>query len=278
MAKVVSFINMKGGVAKTTLAVNFADYISRELGKSVLLVDIDPQFNATQCFMSANDFQEHLSNDGGTILNIFDRNDSVSGDLVDGVDEIENKEDLIPLEISEKLFLVPGNLELHKIEVSAGEGTENLLKLYLNSVSSKYDIIIIDTPPTPSIWLSSSLIASNYFVIPVKPEPLSLTGIGLLNNLIAKRKRNFSLEIECAGIVMTMVETGTKVFRTFKEDIMGTPVGVKYLLKDYIPKRTSIPNDQREQRLIMDGSQEDLKTSLKNVSHEILQRMDLDDA
>lgn len=72
--KVISLINMKGGVAKTTLAVNIADYLFRRHGKNVLLIDVDPQFNATQCLMSPEEYIKYINQGKDTIVNLFDRN------------------------------------------------------------------------------------------------------------------------------------------------------------------------------------------------------------
>lgn len=69
--KVISFVNMKGGVGKTTLAVNIADFLTRRHAKKVLLVDVDPQFNATQCLLNGDDYVKYIQNGGTTIKDVF---------------------------------------------------------------------------------------------------------------------------------------------------------------------------------------------------------------
>lgn len=69
--KVVSFVNMKGGVGKTTLAVNIADFLTSRHAKKVLLIDVDPQFNATQCLINGDDYVEYIKNGGTTIKDVF---------------------------------------------------------------------------------------------------------------------------------------------------------------------------------------------------------------
>lgn len=184
----VSFINMKGGVGKTTLSTNVAHCLATRENSKVLVVDIDPQFNATQCFFSGDKYIEYLKKKGKTILDLFQEN-IANISTVDGVTGIKsfNYSDIKPVQILENLFMLPGNLNLYQIEISLGSGKENRLKKYLDEINKIYhfDYVIIDTPPTPSIWMVSALLASDYYIIPVKPDPLSYTGIELLQNIIS---------------------------------------------------------------------------------------------
>lgn len=97
--------------------------------------------------------------------------------------------DITPVAIKDNLHIIPGSLGLYKIEMKPGEGVENRLKKYLKLRENDYDYVIIDTPPTPSVWMSSALIASNYYLIPVKPDPLSITGIDLLDSIISEKEK-----------------------------------------------------------------------------------------
>lgn len=218
----ISFINMKGGVGKTTLSTNVAHCLATRENCKVLVVDIDPQFNATQCFFSGEKYFNYLKNNGKTILDLFqERVNDIS--TVDGVTEIKDFEysDIAPVKIQDNLFVLPGNLNLHKIEISAGSGKENRLKKYLDEINKIYhfDYVIIDTPPTPSIWMVSALLASDYYIIPVKPDPLSYTGIELLQNIIFRKKKDLDLNIKCMGIVLTIVEEGNIVYNKCLETI-----------------------------------------------------------
>ncbi len=164
--KTISFVNMKGGVGKTTLVVNVADVLSRRRDKKVLLVDADPQFNATQCLFSPQRYMEHIRDGGDTVYDIYSENPAPIISAVAGVASVEGKEleDISPTEYSENLHIVPGNLEICRIEVVPGHGTEMRLKAFLKSKSDQYDFAIIDTPPTPSVFMSSALLASDYYV------------------------------------------------------------------------------------------------------------------
>ena len=272
----ISFINMKGGVGKTTLSTNVAHCLATRENCKVLVGDIDPQFNATQCFFSGDKYIEYLKNKGKTILDLFQEN-VANISTVDGVTGIKsfNYSDIKPVKILENLFMLPGNLNLYQIEISAGSGKENRLKKYLDEINKIYhfDFVIIDTPPTPSIWMVSALLASDYYIIPVKPDPLSYTGIELLQNIISRKKGDLDLSIKCMGIVLTIVEEGTIVFNKCMETI-GKKKQLKDLLyKKYLKKRTDIAKFQLNQQFILDQSKDDIKLSLTGIVQEMLKRI-----
>ena len=276
----VSFINMKGGVGKTTLSMNVAHCLATRENFKVLVVDIDPQFNATQCFFSGDKYIEYLKNKGKTILDLFQEN-VANISTVDGVTGIKsfNYSDIKPVQILENLFMLPGNLNLYQIEISAGSGKENRLKKYLDEINKIYhfDFVIIDTPPTPSIWMVSALLASDYYIIPVKPDPLSYTGIELLQNIISRKKGDLDLNIKCMGIVLTIVEEGTIVFNKCMETI-GKKKQLKDLLyKKYLKKRTDIAKFQLNQQFILDQSKDDIKLCLTGIVQEMIKRINDDE-
>lgn len=271
---------MKGGVGKTTLSTNVAHCLATRENYKVLVVDIDPQFNATQCFFSGDKYIEYLKNKGKTILDLFQEN-VANISTVDGVTGIKsfNYSDIKPVQILDNLFMLPGNLNLHQIEISAGSGKENRLKKYLDEINKIYhfDYVIIDTPPTPSIWMVSALLASDYYIIPVKPDPLSYTGIELLQNIISRKKGDLDLNIKCMGIVLTIVEEGTIVFNKCMETI-GKKKQLKDLLyKKYLKKRTDIAKFQLNQQFILDQSKDDIKLSLTGIVQEMLKRINDDE-
>lgn len=193
---VISFVNMKGGVGKTTLAVNIADFLTKRHSKKVLLVDVDPQFNATQCLLNGDDYVEYLKNGGTTIVDIFNYKKSATISVVDAptVQEPVPYENIHPYSTKRRFDLIPSQLDLFRFEMAPGQGTEHRLKNYLNHIKEcgEYDICIIDCPPTPSVWMTSALIASDYYLIPSKPDPISMTGLDLLEGIIKERKDNYA--------------------------------------------------------------------------------------
>ncbi len=257
------------------MATNICDCMSRRLGKKVLLVDIDPQFNSTQCLFVGDEYFNYLNDGKDTICTIF-QGSVLNVGTVGGTKVVKKDfKDIEPYQYRDNWYLIPGNLNLFKIEMSAGEGKENRLKKFLKTIDEQYhfDYVIIDTPPTPSIWMTSALLASQYYVIPVKPEPLSYTGIDLLTNIIEEKKVNLDLDIECLGVILTMVEEGTLVYNKTIQRMDGDPHWAHLRFAHSIKKRTDVPKTQLNGQFILDLPHHDIKTSLVNIVDELIDRI-----
>lgn len=275
--KVVSVVNMKGGVAKTTLAVNLAHCLATTHQKRVALLDLYPQFNATQYLMSPDSYIQHLKRGGSTIKDIFDVDEKIVASSVGGAAAISGKkfEDVSTVKIKGIDFL-PGNIQLYLMEMSSGEGREFSLKQYISQVLSlkDYDYVIIDTPPTPSVWMSSALIASRYYFVPVKPDPISVVGIDMLRGIIDQRKSRMGLELDCAGLVFTIVDRPDSViYSTTKSELAANDRWKNYVYSSYLPKRTEVAASQMEQKLILELSDTETKTKLKRITEELIARV-----
>jgi chromosome partitioning protein len=276
--KTISFVNMKGGVGKTTVALNVADCLARTHNKKVVVLDVDPQFNATQCLFTPDEYVAILKSGDDTILDVFDSDVKSLASVVSGVATTEPKEvSEIELRQSDLLWTLPGNIELYRLEMVAGEGREFSLKRFIEQgIAPKgFDYIIIDTPPTPSIWMSSALIASDYYVIPVRPDPLSMIGIDLLRSIIERRRKTYGLNLHCLGVVFTMVERPDSVnFSTARQNLNGNALWQDKVFSSYIPKRTDLARQQLEQPFMMKMEDFDLRANLRSLVEEILEKMD----
>lgn len=277
--KVISLINMKGGVGKSTLAVNIAHYLATKEQAKTLVIDIDPQFNSTQCLMTPQDYINHKKNKKDTIINIFEPS-RIQVQTVEGNVEVQPKKlnDIEPIKLDENLFLLPGDLLLHTIEIVAGKAMELRLQKFLNKLDEmnpedKFEYVIIDTPPTPSIWMTSALIASKYYLIPVKPEPLSLTGIDLLDGIIKEREEDYNLKLICLGVVLNMVEETHTVFKETKEFLSQSPKWKNLLIPTFIPKRTDIAKKQTQGEFILDLNNSDLNIKLARLVNTLTLKM-----
>lgn len=272
--KVISLINMKGGVGKSTLATNIANHLSDKLGQKILLIDIDPQFNATQCVMDTNKYVAHMKSGGDNICDIFYSSkiqlSTMSGPLVNSPKELT---DIKPIQFNDNFHIIPGSLGLYKIEMKPGEGIENKLRRFLKIHESDYDYVIIDTPPTPSVWMSSALIASGYYLIPAKPDPLSITGIDLLDSIINEKRDNFDLKIECAGIVFNMVEGNSNLYEESLRYFKNQKRWRDKIFKSYLSKRTELARNQTRGLFINNLTDEDMKLSLSKIVDELLSRV-----
>lgn len=273
--KVISLINMKGGVGKTTLAVNVADCLTRQHGASVLMLDVDPQFNGTQCLMTPDEYVAHRGAGKDTMLDLFDRK-RVKASTVQGSTEVKPKtlNEIELVEARENLHLLPGSLDLYRLEMAPGEGRENRIKAYLSAIAddADYDYVIIDTPPTPSVWMTSALIASDYYLIPVRPDPLSLTGLDLLKSVVEDRKENYGLSVRCAGVVLTMTRQGTQVLSDARAYLSGDTYWKDKVFTTDVPQRVKFAKQQLENIFMLDSDAPDMKTAIISVTNELVVR------
>lgn len=196
---------------------------------------------------------------------------------IDGEKKVKTRtfQDIKPHKINDNLYILPGNLELFKIEITAQSGWVNRLKFYLQEMEIEYgfDYTIIDTPPTPSIWMTSALLASNYYIIPVKPDPLSLTGIDLLRSIIEQKKSDLDLSVKCIGLVLTMTETNTKVYSAAVKNIERNSFWRKFLYKKELPKRIKIAEEQLNQKFIYDIGHPTLNLAITGIIKEMEDRI-----
>ena len=273
--KTISFVNMKGGVGKTTLAVNVVDVLSRRLDKRVLLVDLDPQFNATQSLYGGDEYLELRRKGTDTIYDVF-ANPAPIISAVNGpsVSEPKKLSEITPTKFSENLHVLLGNLEIYRIEMGGGQGTEMRLGGFLKHKANDYDFVIVDTPPTPSVFMSSALLASDYYVVPVKPEPMSRVGIDLLQGVINRVSENNGHEIKCAGVVITMAQRSTLVYKDCVRELKADATWKDRLLRQSIPNRTQIAREQGNQKLILDIKEPETMRAIVNVVTEILKKTD----
>jgi chromosome partitioning protein len=212
MAQVVAFINMKGGVGKTTLAVNVAYALAWFHGKKVLLVDVDPQFNATQYLLEDQTYLNHLNDKKGTIQDIFQPRRPGAVSTVRGISKGANNSKMslsactcrIAARSNGFLDLIPSTLQLIELEMAA-RGTENKLKKFISENASHYDYVIIDCPPTVSIYTQAAILASDKYLVPIKPDPLSVMGLPLLERWLEDFSDSHGMEPESVGLVFTLV-------------------------------------------------------------------------
>jgi chromosome partitioning protein len=226
MGQIISFINMKGGVGKTTLTVNIGYELAYHWNKKVLVVDADPQFNASTYIMSDAEYLKHTEDKSKrTILDIFlpRRHEGIS--TVKGIKK-SAKHGKVSLEscvfhaLAPKdggvLDLIPSTLALMEIETSQ-RGTENRLKAFLQDKKHAYDYILIDCPPTISIFNQASILASERYIVPLKPDPLSTIGLPLLERWLEETTDTAGMAVEPIGIVFSMVRSTKTMTRIMGE-------------------------------------------------------------
>lgn len=209
---IISFINMKGGVGKTTLSIGVADYLS-DSGHSTLLIDADPQFNATQALLDYyknkknSDDYDFYTNEilemSKTIYKLFMPQINMNKAY-----ETPKAEELI-INLKNNLDILCGDLNLVLVNNSNNHTFINRIRNFIdyNELRMQYEYIIIDCPPTLTIYTDSALMASDYYLIPNKIDRYSIVGIDSLQRAVNNLIREERIKLKCIGLVYTMVSS-----------------------------------------------------------------------
>ncbi len=202
MATVLAFTNQKGGVGKTTSAVNVALSLAVSEVRT-LLIDLDPQSNATT---GLSDLLEDVD---GSIYDIL-----LKGD---GIKDAINKTSFPNLDI------IPSTNDLvgAEVELVGIMAREFQLQKALTKIKKKYDIIIIDCPPSLGLLTINALTASNALVIPIQCEYYALEGLGQLLNTVRLVQRHLNKKLEIAGIIMTMYDARLNLSKQVVDEVNG---------------------------------------------------------
>ena len=219
MGKIIPIVNQKGGVAKTTTAVNLAAVLAIS-GKKILLVDMDPQGNASS----------------GLGINTDDLESSVYAVLINGTKigvsihktEVKN------------LVVLPSNIQLAgaEIELVSIEGREFLLKNALQEVKDFFDYIFVDCPPSLGLLTLNALVAATSVIIPIQCEYYALEGLSKLINTINLVKGNLNKDLEIEGVLMTMFDGRTNLSVQVVDEVKKY-FGSK-LFKSIVPRNVRI--------------------------------------
>lgn len=214
MGKIIAFANQKGGVGKTTTCVNVATYMAL-MGKKVLILDLDPQGNAT------SGVGINKTKDLKTIY-----------DLIDGESAYE---DVIKTTIVENLYLIPSTVDLAgaEVELIALPQREKIIKKILDEIKASYDFILIDCPPSLGLITVNALTAADSVLIPIQCEFFALEGLTQLMNTIRLIKyREFNPNLDIEGVVMTMkdkrfnltAQVSNEIVKFFKQKVYLTTI------------------------------------------------------
>jgi chromosome partitioning protein len=208
MGKVLSISNHKGGVGKTTSAINIGAGLNK-LGKKVLLIDLDPQANLSQSL--------GLTNQEKTIYG------ALKGDYK-----------LEPIVVLKGLDVIPSTLDLSgaEIELSSEPGREYILKELIEAIRSDYDYIIIDSPPSLGLLTINSFTAADEILIPLQAQFLAMQGLAKLVEVVEKIKSRLNKELKMGGVFITQYD-GRKVLNRdvvetinahFKSEVFKTKI------------------------------------------------------
>jgi chromosome partitioning protein len=200
MAKVIAIANQKGGVGKTTSSVNIAASLAA-LEKNVLLIDMDPQSNAST----------------GLGIDTKELDNTIYEVIIDEV----NPNDVILKTEMPHLDLLPSHINLvgAEIELVTADNRESWLKEVVKKINKNYDYIIIDCPPSLGLLTLNSLTAANSVIIPVQCEYYALDGLGQLLNTISIVRGNLNPNLELEGVLLTMYDRRLRLANQVVEEV-----------------------------------------------------------
>ena len=201
MGKIISIANQKGGVGKTTTAINLSTILAKK-GKKVLMIDADPQGNATSGVGVDKDVETSVY------------------DLL--VNDIETKDAIQKTEIR-NLSICPSNINLAgaEVELVSMMSREYRLKEKLDTIKDDYDYIIIDCPPSLGLITLNSFTASDSVLIPVQCEYYALEGLGQLLNTINLVKKHLNKSLQVEGALLTMYDIRTNLSNQVVKEVKG---------------------------------------------------------
>jgi chromosome partitioning protein len=195
--QIISVINQKGGVGKTTTVINLAAGLT-QLNKKILVIDLDPQGNATT---------------GLGLSNVDNSSDTIYG-VLNGTREIN---DIIKKTQFENLDIVTSNVDLSGLEVETADDSNRAFILkaklgaYLKDSRRSYDYVIIDCPPSLSLLTVMALVCSNSLLVPLQTEFFALEGLTQLMKTIERVKVNLNPDLKIRGILLTMYDKRNKL-------------------------------------------------------------------
>lgn len=197
MGKIIAVANQKGGVGKTTTAVNLAAYVGT-MGKKVLICDFDPQANATSGFGLSERVKKSVY-------------DAITSE-VNPADLVLHSKwcDVLPADI---------NLAAAEVELATIEGRERCLRQVLEQLAPSYDFVFIDCPPSLGVLTLNSLVACDTVLVPMQCEYYALEGLSQLVSSIRTVKKSMNKNIEIEGIVLTMYDGRTNLTIQVAEEI-----------------------------------------------------------
>ncbi len=202
MAKIISFANQKGGVGKTTTCVNLAAYIAA-LGKRVLVVDFDPQGNASSA------------------LGLFDK--KAKNSIYDVICDDSDTTSAVRAAEVNGLFFIPSSDDLAGAELELSQiviGRERVLAEKLELLKDNFDYIFIDCPPSLGLLTVNALTASDGVIVPIQCEYFALEGLSQMMNTVRLVKKHLNPTLEVHGVVLTMYDSRAKLSRGVLEEIV----------------------------------------------------------
>lgn len=257
--RIISVATQKGGVGKTTIAVNLAGALAGHFGLRTYLADFDPQCNATQYVLG----DEFSAGRDGTIRDVLENSAGF-------------RETAILAPHSENLWIVPGSEELAHLDRLVAEAGKwevalhEMPRVLRRSIPEDADIIIVDTPPSLGLWLQMALAISDDVVIAGNPEKFSLVGMRQLLETIQQVRGTLNPRLNVAAVILNKVRSHTREHDAYVEafrENFGS-----HVLRPVLPLRTTIPESQSDSTPLefYGRAEKDARAFFRQLAHEIL--------
>lgn len=289
MGKVVSFMNMKGGVCKTTLCVNIANTLAEHFKEKVLLIDMDPQFNASQYILSITE-KDYMSKytgfkkDRKTIYYLYNDKDRLVehnseskvnvGALFNSnsIEEPYLKDDYI-INIKDNFDMILGDIDLIELQITQKEGITKRLDRYIKhkKLRDKYKYILIDCAPTYSFYFISAYSASDTYIIPLKPDYVASLGLSLLEKAISSIESDKD-RINSCGLIYTLIDSRNSLHEPVINDIEFS-IGKDNIFDARLKYLVDIPRGVGENKFMLDIKNNGIDDSIKSITEEFIGRV-----
>lgn len=224
MAQVITIANRKGGVGKTTTTLNLACSL-RELGKKILVIDLDPQANLTRCFDVGN--SENIKTVGHLLTAELEEESYSVEEYILSYDEMD---------------IIPSSIFLSAVETQmrSETGSERILSEIINQIREHYDYILIDTSPSLNILNINALCASDSVLITADTGVFAVVGIGELLKTVQKIKKRVNTKLKVQGILLTMCDNRTNLSKLLTQQVEEMYQGKIAVFKTKIPKTVKV--------------------------------------
>lgn len=268
MTIVLSCINLKGGVGKTTLAVNFAAYCG-SINKKTLLIDLDPQTNASFATIGVEAWQKH-SNEHGTVADLIGAREHTSAE-----GKQKGFADVLFKGAFKNVDLLASHLDLFTVDLdmAAKPARERKLHRSVKDHIGQYDIVICDCPPNLTLPTQNALAFSTHYVVPVSVDFLSALGIGLLFRRVDELAKDLEQSLECAGIVISRVGRRSNHRETTETSIRAA-FGPR-VLTPTIAERSAVSMAAEQHKSVLDGADATSAGQFRAVASELVKRIGL---
>jgi chromosome partitioning protein len=266
LPKIISSVNLKGGVGKTTLAVQFSAYLGT-LGKKTLLIDLDPQTNATFSCISLKKWSEHAKKHG-TVADLLGakNNSNASG-------KSKNVQGVILNEVFDNVDLIPSHLDLFSIDLdmASAPARETRLRKAVKPILEDYDYVVCDCPPNLTIPTQNAIALSTHYVVPISPDFLSSLGVGILLSRITDLSGALESDIKLAGMVVSRVGRPA-ISRAVTVEALRKQFKSR-VLQSEIKERAKVSEAAAKNKTIFEMNDNAAATEFKDMCKELLGRL-----